>query len=435
MQRHSDARIAIRHRRTGRGRPLHPLVTKVLCVLMGLWLALGSSTPGLAKEGEGVRTGVTRVEARAAAEGAEVGAAAAEPAAPSAPRSDAPGDAPRAVGAPLKLPHPPAGYHSHDGHWIQFHYPPDLRQRVQPLIAQADAAKASLAQFLGQPLLTRVSVRIARTPEEMASLAPEGAPFPSYADGVAYSELGLILLTIQPVQPNTTYDLPQVFRHELAHVALYDAVGGKHVPRWFNEGFAVNASGESSLARHQSLMTATLANRLMPLSQLDRRFPASASQVPIAYAQAADLVRFMHRRQDRERFSGFVSRLRSGKPFAESVAIAYGIELDELEGQWRDDVAKRYTFWPVLFSSTVVWTLAIGLFVWGWRRRKKRDRETLRRWEREEIAARPVPEARAVVAEQPRLHVVLARPPRGMPAGIEAEVPKVEHNGQWHTLH
>jgi hypothetical protein len=153
------------------------------------------------------------------------------------------------------------------------------------------------------------------------------------------------------------------------------------------------------------------------------------------------VVRFLVRQQDRDRFAALFARVRAGQSFNAAVTDAYGVDLDTLESQWREDVAKRYTFWPVLFSSTVVWMGAIGLFVWGWRRRKRRDRVTLARWAREEAAedarqAREQQEAEERDDQPPRLHVILARS-RGrspIPSAPE-EVPKVQHNGDWHTLH
>lgn len=356
-----------------------------------------------------------------------------------------PGDAPR-LGAKLpKVPAPPPSFHRHDGGWIRFDYPPDMRQRVQPLIAEADAFKAELVRRFGHPVLGRVEVRIARSQREMATLAPENAPFPAYASGVAYSELGLVLLSIEPRYPNAHHDLGEIFRHELAHVALYDVTGGRGVPKWFNEGFAVHVSGESFATRVQTLWSATLANQLLPLEQLERSFPADPVRTDVAYAQSADVVRYLVRKQDRDRFAALFARIRAGQAFDSAVADAYGVEVDVLESQWREDVAKRYTFWPVFFSSSAVWMVAMGLFVWGWRRRKRRDQETFARWDREEAAAEAArrAEAAALLAAVPdpedavpRMHVVVARSRSRtpMPSAPE-EIPKVEHDGSWHTLH
>jgi hypothetical protein len=349
-----------------------------------------------------------------------------------------PADAPR-IDSKLAIPPPPAGFNTHDGGWIKFAYEPGLRERVQPLITQADAARAELVRRFGRPVLSKVTVYVARTPGEMASLAPEGAPFPRYAAGVAYSDIGFVLLTLHPVDPNSRHDLGEVFRHELAHVALHDAVDGRPVPRWFNEGVAVFVSGEGSVTRLQTLWTATVADELLPLGRLERTFPTDAVGVSVAYAQAADVVRFLIRRQDQQRFTGLVERVRKGQDFERALNDSYGLDLATLEFEWREDVARRYTFWPVIFSGTVIWVGAIGLFIWGWRRRKKRSGVTLARWGREEAAEDEL-RRRLREAEAGRVRIVFAREARSEVVDIkprveEIEVPRVEHEGGWHTLH
>ena len=333
----------------------------------------------------------------------------------------------------IHVPAVPKGFNNYDAGWIQFAYPPGIRQVLQPLIDKAPEIRTALAEQLGQRVLEKVKVRVARTPSEMAALAPEGAPFPRYASGVAYSQLGLILLTVEPVHPNDRHDLREIFRHELTHVALYDAVGGHHVPRWLNEGYAVHASGEQAMTRLQALWTATLAGTLLRLKDLDAGFPSRETQASIAYAQSADLVRFLTRKHEAHRFRALISGTRDGRSFDQSLERAYNTSVSQLEYEWRQDVARRYTFWPVLFSGGVVWIGAIGLFAWGWRRRKKRDRAILERWANEEATEAALAPER--LSDDSRVHIVLARNARLGSSRLDVDVPKVEHDGQWHTLH
>jgi hypothetical protein len=377
----------------------------------------------------------TRASADPAFDAPRVEASASQP-----PAGAAPADAPRVGGGRLAPTPPPPGFNVFDGGWIRFYYHPSIRERVQPLIEEATVIRRELNERLGFPALTRVRVDVARTPGEMTTLAPAGAPFPDYAAGVAYSELGLVLLTIAPVHPTDQHDLVQVFRHELAHIALNDAVSGHHVPRWFNEGFAVLASGETSFQRLQALWTATVADTLIPLDRLDRSFPADESTASVAYAESVDVVRFLVREREQYRFHGLVERLRGGEAFPSALLGSYGIDLVQLEQEWREDVAKLYTFWPVLFSGTIIWAGILGLFLLGWRKRRERMKTTLARWAREEARE---DQARARLrAQEHRVHIVLARSPREStlpttppPPPPEAEVPRVQHEGQWHTLH
>jgi hypothetical protein len=354
------------------------------------------------------------------------------------PHEAPPADAPR-LEPTTKVPAPPATFATYDGGWIRFAYHPSVRERVQRLMAVADEAREELSSRLGQSVLSQVNVYVARTAGEMTTLAPPGAPYPKYASGVAYSDIKLVLLMASPVQANDHFDLLEVFKHELAHIALADAVK-RPIPRWFNEGFAVMASDEGSFVRLQTLWTATVADNLIDLRELERSFPSDGSAVDLAYAEAADVVRFLVRRQDRHRFRAFIEEYRNGSTFDTALVDAYGVDRASLEQEWREEVAKRYTFWPVLFSGSFVWAGAIGLFVWGYRKRKRRSQATLERWEREEAleaARRVTPEP---AREPPRVHIVLARP--AAPAGaedplprVDPGVPKVEHEGQWHTLH
>jgi hypothetical protein len=341
----------------------------------------------------------------------------------------------------LRLPKPPQGFNTYDGGWITFAYPPGLRERVQPLIHQASEARADLGARLGRRVLKRVTVYLARSPGEMATLAPRGAPFPKYAAGVAYSELGLVLLTLTPVYPNSRHELGEVLRHELAHLALADALGDGRVPRWFNEGFAVFASGESSFPRLRTLWLATLGDDLLSLAELHHSFPADAPSASIAYAQAADVVRFLVRHQERHRFGRMIELLRAGQSFDAALERSYGTDLATLEYEWREDVAKRYTFWPILFSGTTLWVGALGLFVWGYRRRRRRHHQTLQRWAREEaLEDQRAARQQAAMAPATPVHIVFSRPSGRqlvppLPAPPEVEVPKIEHDGRWHTVH
>jgi hypothetical protein len=149
------------------------------------------------------------------------------------------------------MPDVPEGFSTYDGGWLQMAYHPSLAARVRVLQEEAERFKDDLTRMLGQTVLDKVHVRVGRTAGEMETLAPDGTRFPKYAAGVAYSELGLVLLTAAPRYPGSRHDLLEVFRHELAHIALHDAVMRDNVPRWFNEGFAVHASGEAATDRLQ----------------------------------------------------------------------------------------------------------------------------------------------------------------------------------------
>ena len=373
----------------------------------------------------------------------------------------------------------PSDFSRLDVGWLVVEYHPSLAVSARRLSEVGADARQELQTLLGKPVLARVTTRIGRTAGEMELLAPPGAKLPRYASGVAFSEQALILLTAAPRYAGERHDLAEAFRHELSHVALHEAVGREHVPRWFNEGFAVHTSGEAETARIQALWTATLADTLIPLERLGTSFPEGADEASIAYAESADLVRYLLKGGQEHRFGDLLDRLRQGQAFDAALADAYGTTLFALERDWKRDLAKRYTFWPVLFGGSLVWVLGLVLLVLGYTKRRKRAQQKLLTWAREEAAEDARRElALAVLRQAGPVRVILGptsgatdaragalgRSPDERDGGTLGEadpagdgpvqppgasgleparapgratllVPKVEHDGGWHTLH
>ena len=343
----------------------------------------------------------------------------------------APNDVPQVAAGEVTIPAVPPSYLTRDLGWLKLSYPSAASERVAPLLADAEAVKGQLLDLLGQDVLAHIEVRIAPTFGEMAKLAPVGAPPPSYASGVAYPRLRLVLISMMAPRGGDATDLDEVFRHELAHVALEDAVLGQHVPAWFNEGLAVGFARENGLDRQKVLGTAAINGTLLPLSDLDRGFPVDHADVSVAYAQSVDFLKFLQARSDRLRFASTIRRVREGQAFDRALADAYGSDLRKLEFQWRSEVERRYSIIPVLAGGGILWVGVIGALGWGYVKKRRRARAILARWAEEEAIEDALLAQRArEAAELSDSEVDLSR------YGSHVRAPaKVEHDGNWHTLH
>jgi hypothetical protein len=311
-----------------------------------------------------------------------------------------------------------------DHDWLKLSYPASIDSRVGALVEDADAFKAELGAYVGQTVLEHVEVRIVRTHEDMNALAPVGMPPPRYAAGVAYSALHLVLIELRDPKTAEAVDLGEVMRHELVHVGLFDATQGHHVPRWFNEGLAVNLSGEDHMTRLRTLWDATLSKTLIPLADLDKSFPDENMKVSIAYAESADFVRFLLRDEDRARFGSLIERVRKGTAFDRALSDAYSDSTRKLEYQWHEELEKRFSFWPVLTGSSMLWAIIMGMLVVAWARRRRKSKETLARWAKEEAEE----DAR-------RAAVVEAVTATNVEYVARRSIPTIQHDGEWHTLH
>jgi hypothetical protein len=325
----------------------------------------------------------------------------------------------------IVIPTVPTGYLTETHGPLHVSFPAAARERVHDALRDVPEFQADLRRKLGADVLHGVDVRIVPSPKDMVELAPVGAPPPAYASGVAYSRLRLVLITMTAPRTYEGTDVREVLRHELVHVALDEALEGRHVPRWFNEGLAIHASGEGAMSRMQALSVASMSGTLLPLQTIDRNFPEDATEVSVAYAQSADFVRFLLRDGEGARFASMFDRLRAGQPFERAMADSYGTSLRTLEYQWHEDLTHRYSFWPTLAGGSVLWMVtlvALGVAYW---RRKRHAKTVLARWEREEKAHDEAIAAASKMEIELELDAYRA----------SIMVPHVEHDGRTHTLH
>jgi hypothetical protein len=345
-----------------------------------------------------------------------------------------PNDAPRLDERSSKrLPAPPPEYLTHNAGWLRVRYHPSARDRLRPLLAAATRARDELAQVLGAPPLASLEVRIAAVPAELARLGP--ADPPSAAAAVAYSDLRLVLLSLTSPLTLKPPDLPAQFRHALAHIALDEAIGHRPIPRWLHEGLATHLAREDEGARFIKLTEATLGGQLLALSELEASLPDDAPQGSLAHAEAADFVGFLQR-SGPHRIERLTTELAGGKSFDDALAQAVAMPIEELERAWRKDLALRHGFLPVGIAGVTLSLLALT-FVFVRKQREPRVSRALTylRAKRLVHATQPRPLTRTPNAPRMTLHALMSRSRSAAPSHAEGEVPKVEHDGRWHTLH
>jgi hypothetical protein len=337
--------------------------------------------------------------------------AAAEPARPH--------EAPILGTAPALPPLPPE-YLTHEQGGIRFAYHPSARGRVRALIEEAEGVRAELHSILGKPVLGSIEVRVAMGGGDFARVLPQGAPQAAVA---ALSELHLVALSLRAGAASAS-DVRFAFRRGLAYLALDEAAGTDQLPRWLRVGFAISFSEEGELQRAHQLWWAAMQQHLLPIAELDWYLADGTSYDGVAAAQAADFVSFLMARQ---RAGAFVRLMAADAPtFDAALAAAYQEDLPTLESAWRAGIARHRGFVPILVAGTLLW-LAVAVLS-AWRRRR---RAVARADRRRPVEPAPPPEA-AVPAEKPRR----APPPLPQrPPLPDADVPKVSHNGRWHTLH
>jgi hypothetical protein len=322
-------------------------------------------------------------------------------------------------------------------------YPSAAQKEAHALVAVLAKALSATDAAFGVTTDPAFDIRIAVNPEDMQTLAPRGARLPDYASGIALSEEGVILLTLTAPFTWNRPNMEQVLVHEVAHVALGRAIGNNQVPRWFNEGVAIQVADERSMARLRVLWDAAWRGNLVPLARLSSSFGGHFGAVDLAYAQSADVVRYM-RDEDTygTSFTRLITQLRAGKPFEDAVLVAYNMPLSALERAWRADAKQRFGRWPVaLMGLSAVWMLAALLLIAGYVRVRHTHRKTLQKWAIEENAVAVAAAATTKATQQADATPTPVHPleaffdEREKRLPQDAGVPTVTHDGRNHTLH
>jgi hypothetical protein len=195
-----------------------------------------------------------------------------------------------------------------------------------------------------------------RTPGPLQLIVvPDGSQFdslssgraPEWGAGIALPGARTILLRAD------RDDLYGTLRHELAHLALHQAVKGR-VPLWFDEGYASWAAGEWDRLGVLDLNLAVVRGAVPDLRGLDGALRGSASTADAAYALAVSVVTELARRNPSGSLTPLLQRLEAGEDFDAAVLATTGLTMSQFDTQWRRAIRQRY--------SLATWLLAGG----GW---------------------------------------------------------------------
>lgn len=237
-----------------------------------------------------------------------------------------------------------------------------------------------------------IEIRLVHKSSSLPGVAPPGHGAPSWASGVAYSKFGVV--SIAHASGTEINNVLSVTAHELSHLALGAALHDR-APRWLNEGFAYLHSSDFSVARMQVLTGMAWSGNTIPLANLDSSFPAAEIEVHKAYAQSYDFVAFLARRGryvdkedegDRWPFRNFLAHISDGKSTDEAARKAFGVSLNQLYGEWYEDLRGRYMMVPASLFGLFVWSFAALLLVIGYIKKTRRAKRILAIWEAEERA-------------------------------------------------
>jgi hypothetical protein len=276
----------------------------------------------------------------------------------------------------------PADWVSEFGRYVVVHAAPEDARVARRLATHADTAVPRLADALGLPAGQRIRVVVAPDDRTFATMQP-GTP-PTWADGTAWPLQGLVFLHAPDARRGDATALETVFDHELVHVMLGRAFAPRRVPHWLQEGSAQLLANEIRPDQTDRLGALGGADALLRLDDITGSWPADPVRAQLAYAQSAHLVAFLRNTYGQDAFHELVRRLARGQDVDASLRAATGLTAHQIDTAWRTRLASSPLWMKQVFTDTTLLGLGGFMLVAGFFAHRKRRREQLARWEREE---------------------------------------------------
>lgn len=217
----------------------------------------------------------------------------------------------------------------------------------------------------------------------LIAIAPDAARFrawigpaaPEWGAAVAFPDEQRIVM--QGARAGSDAGDPVVvLRHELAHLALHEAMG-RLPARWFDEGYASYAAGEWS--RDQAFETSIgLVWRGLPsLDSLDDGFMHDASQATWSYAIAHRVVAELAALDRVRGLANLFTYWRESGAFEPALRQAYGLTAEQFDRHWHSRTRRQFGVLSLVSNvslAIVLFGVLLGpLFVV----RRRRDRQRL----------------------------------------------------------
>jgi hypothetical protein len=260
---------------------------------------------------------------------------------------------------------------------LEYHFPAQYQPAIESLDRRSGEVVARFERNLSIEQFPDVGVWILPEVNDYFELTDREGGAPRWAIGLSLgNEQTVIVARDTEVPGGAKSDLEKTFVHELAHVAIDIAREGHHVPRWFNEGFSLSQAREWTPERRQQLTRAASTGSLMPISDLDRNFPAHHDVASLAYAQSFHFVEYLEKNHGKSVTARIMEKLRDTGDFGRAVEEATGRSVAAHEADWRDELTSNTSWLALLQSEFAIFFVAAIIFAIAWIVRRKRLRRS-----------------------------------------------------------
>ncbi|MGA7615806.1 MAG: hypothetical protein WBX15_11575 [Thermoanaerobaculia bacterium] len=240
--------------------------------------------------------------------------------------------------------------------------PPRLEIEAPPSL-EGDARRASQISAARLELLTSIIGLEEPGPPIVVVLAPETTPLahstPPWISGFAVPDQNVVVLFPARAHSYPDDGFEELLLHEITHVLVYRAAGGRDLPRWFQEGVATTTGRSWQLEDRTRFAIETLATGDVSLATISSMFERPPPQITRAYAFAGAFVHDLFVTRGAESIRKILSGVREGEDFPVAFRQATSMTLADAEADfWK---RHRRTRWILMLTSSMVLWIVITL--------------------------------------------------------------------------
>lgn len=178
----------------------------------------------------------------------------------------------------------------------------------------------------------------------------------------------------------------RVLRHELAHLALYEALGDLP-PRWFDEGYASVAAGEWGREELLATSVALIWRGVPTLDQLEASFAGGAGRAAAAYALSYRAVVELASLDEARGLGTFFRSWQETGSMELAVRSAFNETLGGFQQLWQQRTRRRYGALALFADFTLTVSVLAVVLLPLYAARRRRDRQRLASMARAEANA------------------------------------------------
>lgn len=252
----------------------------------------------------------------------------------------------------------------------------------------ADSARYYLEYFqniLGDLLEVRldtpVTVYLAAGEDEF--LQSTGSSIPDWGAGVALLEHNRIVIK-SPKYMKTGKSFRELIGHELTHIMLDRASGGRWLPRWIHEGLAMHVSGEWSIGQDILVARAAWTKNLIHLHRLEGMSIFNGAKANLAYTESYLAVSSLLRGEEPFLLADLLALYRDTNDFLHSFRVVVGTDYSRWIGDWYERTSMQYHLLLFIFDWKLFWLALPLLIVFLFLLKIRQNAKTKRRWKIEE---------------------------------------------------